>query len=302
MEIITAGIPEKDDCPVLTRIKAFIVNQGVLGTLEHTIRDRKGRPVNLSVYFATPESESFSTSASGETGSVELRAKEWTGTGWSAERNPVWQIAGEAHDPEKGVVRADLEKSLVAKPGIYELSWGIRNAAGDLVMTNQGIMSVEKTLFGSLDDIKNNEGPPTINEIRMWMMDSSAAENSLLDDVEFADDQIMLALTAPIRQWNETPPPIERFTTRDFPFRGAWATGALAQLYKMAAAHYRRNFLQTSGGGVSVADKAKEREYLSEAMRLQNEYDSWLINKKVEINMKKFVGQSRSAYSGRGGW
>ena len=98
------------------------------------------------------------------------------------------------------------------------------------------------------------------------------------------------------------PPPIERVTTRNFPFRGAWASGALAQLYKMAAAHYRRNFLQTSGGGVSVADKAKEREYLGEAVRLQSEYDSWLINKKVEINMKKFVGQNRSAYSGRGGW
>lgn len=302
MEIITAGIPEKDDCPVLTRIKAFIVDQGVLGTLEHVIRDRRGRPVDLSKYFAAQESASSSSSASSETGTVELRAKEWLGAGWSDDANPVWQIIGEAHDPEKGVVRADLEKSLVASPGIYELSWGIRNAAGDLVMTNQGIMSVEKTLFGSLEAIKKNEGPPTINEIRMWMMDSSAAENSLLDDVEFSDDQIMLALTSPVRQWNETPPPIERFTTRNFPFRGAWASGALAQLYKMAAAHYRRNFLQTSGGGVSVADKAKEREYLSEAVRLQSEYDSWLINKKVEINMKKFVGQNRSAYSGRGGW
>jgi len=302
MEIITAGIPEKDSCPVLTRIKAFIVDQGVLCALEHTVRDRRGKVVDLSKYFASSVSESSSASESGETGTVELRVKDWLGTGWSDERNPVWQIIGEPADPEKGTIRATLEESLVAKPGIYELSWGIRNAAGSLVMTNQGILSVEKTLFGSLQDIKTNDGPPTINEIRMWMMDSAASENSLLDDVEFGDEQIMLALTAPIRQWNETPPPIETFTTRTFPFRGAWATGALAQLYKMAAAHYRRNFLQTSGGGVSVADKAKEKDYLGEAVRLQNEYDAWLINKKVEINMKKFVGQSRSAYSGRGGW
>ena len=209
MEIITAGIPEKDSCPVLTRIKAFIVDQGVLCALEHTVRDRRGKVVDLSKYFASNVSESSSSSEAGETGTVELRVKDWLGTGWSDERNPVWQIIGEPADPEKGTIRATLEDSLVAKPGIYELSWGIRNAAGSLVMTNQGILSVEKTLFGSLQDIKTNDGPPTINEIRMWMMDSAASENSLLDDVEFGDEQIMLALTAPIRQWNETPPPIE---------------------------------------------------------------------------------------------
>ena len=70
----------------------------------------------------------------------------------------------------------------------------------------------------------------------------------------------------------------------------------------MAANHYRRNRLQHQAGGVSVDDKNKEREYMAEGQRLQQEYSAWLANKKVEINLKKFAGQAWSEYSWRQGW
>lgn len=302
MQVVTAGIPEKDDCPILTRLQAYVADQGVCATLEHVFRDRAGNPVDLSDYFPGGSESGSASASAADQGAVELRAKEWLGTGWDDCRNPVWSVEGQAHDPAAGVVRAGLPASLVARPGIYELSWGVRDAAGGLVLVNQGILSVEKSLFGGAHDFRNAQGPPTLREMRMWMMDSSASENTLLDDVEFSDDQILLALTAPVRQWNESPPPIKTFTTRDFPFRGAWATGTLARLHEMAAAHYRRNYLRTEGGGVRVEDKAKEREYLAEAERLRQRYESWLINKKVSINMKLFSGYSESVYASLGGW
>lgn len=134
----------------------------------------------------------------------------------------------------------------------------------------------------------------------MRLMDSSRNENLLLDDVEFKDEQILMALWEPIRLWNESPPPIKRFTTRDFPFRGAWIQGVLAQLHLMMANHFRRNTFRGAAGGTS--DKDKEREYMGEGTRLWEEYRAWLFNKKVEINLKSFAGISLSAYSGRSGW
>jgi len=301
--IVRAGIPEMDDCKVLTRLKAFIVDQGVAATLEHTFRDRKGSPVDLEDWLSTPTSQSASESLSAESpaGLVKLRVKEFLGVGLSDQSNPVWEVDGEGFDPAKGKVRATLEDSMVERPGIYEMSWAIVRNDSDKrpVVVDRGLLSVEKSLFPK--DIVNaykNLGPPTLQEIRMRIMDSSAAENQyLLDDVEFSDDQIMLAITEPVREWNETPPPIRpHYTTRTFPFRGAWIKGVMGQLHLIAAAHYRRNRYAHQAGGTGNDDKNREKEYLVEGQRLWGEYLAWLTNKKIEINLRGFAGSFGSDY------
>ena len=304
MPVVRAEIPELDDCPILTRLKAFVVDQGVEATLEHTMRDRKGKPVDLSAWLADPVSESGSSSTSSPpAGTVKIRVKEWLGEGMSESVNPIWEEWGEPVNPEKGIVQATLTEGMVENAGIYEINWAVINDSGRPVMIDRALMSVERSLFPvALETLYTNLGPPTLQEIRMMMMDSSKNENLLLDNVEFSDEQIMLALTKPIRMWNETPPPIERFTTRNFPFKGAWTSAALGELHIMMAHHYRRNMLQHQAGGVAVNDKNKEREYMAEGQRLLQEYAAWLSNKKVEINVKKFCGQSPSAYSSRSGW
>lgn len=304
--LIRAGVPVQDDCKILTRLKAFVVSQGVCATLEHTFRDRKGNPLDLSDWLAAAESQSLSASTSSSTsapaGTLQLRVKEWVGCSTSTTKNPVWTVYGEAVDPTTGLVRAELSADMVERAAIYELNWGVLNETGVPVAIDRGIMSVEKSLFPA--DVLlayKDQGPPTLQEIRMRMMDSSKNENTLLDDVEFDDEQIMLALATPIREWNESPPNLKRaYTTRDFPFRGAWISGALAQLHLMAAHHYRRNTMRTAAGGTS--DKDKEKEYKAEGNQLWAEYVAWMRNKKVEMNMMLFAGQSISQYSTRGGW
>jgi hypothetical protein len=305
--IIRAGIPEVDDCPILTRIGAYVVEQGVHATLEHVFRDRKGNPVDLSDSLALPVSaSSASTStAAHPTGTVLLRVKEWLGVGANSVRNPIWEVRGSGRDPAAGTVRVTLDDDLTALPGIYELSFAVTGTDGKPLLVNQGILSVERSLFydtRNAAEMYRNLGPPTLMEVRMWMMDSSPNENLLLDDVEFKDEQILLAMTEPVRLWNESPPPIETYTTRDFPWRGAWASGVLGRLHLMAATGYRRNRLAHSAGGVSVDDKNKEREYAAEGQRLWEEYKAWMFNKKIERNLRKFVGQGVSAYSARAGW
>lgn len=299
--LVRAGIPEMDDCKILTRLKAFLVDQGVTATIEHVFRDKQGKPANLSAYLAATTSESGSTSSSSApAGTIKVRVKEWMGQG-EGSRNPMWDIYGDAVDPAKGVVRFELEPEVVEHAGIYELNFAVMNDSGRPVAIDRGILSVEKSMFAvDLSLAKKDLGPPTIQEVRMRLMDSSRNENLLLDDVEFKDEQILMAMWEPVRLWNETPPPIEKFTTRTFPFRGAWIQGVLAQLHLMMANHFRRNVFRGAAGGTN--DKDKEREYMAEGQRLWEEYKVWLLNKKAEINLKKFAGSSRSAYSSLQGW
>lgn len=302
LSLVRAGIPEMDDCKILTRLKAFLVDQGVVATLEHTFRDKKGNPRDLSDWLASSSSESGSASSSvAPAGVVKCRIKAWLGTGPSPRTDPIWDVYGDAYDAQKGVVRATLESDIVEHPGIYEMTWAVVNDRGIPVVVDRGLLSVEKSMFPVLlSNLHKDLGPPSIQEVRMRLMDSSKNENLLLDDIEFKDEQILLAMAEPVRFWNETPPPIRPlYTTRNFPFRGAWITGVLGQLHLTMANHFRRNVFQGAAGGTS--DKAKEREYMGEGMRLWEEYKSWVHNKKVEINLKGFVGHVSSQYA-TGGW
>ena len=307
MQTITAGLPTKDGCPILTRLKAFIVDQSTVVKLEHVVRDRNGNPFDLSQYLPVPNSDSGSDSDSDNvqdgSGKVIVRFREFTGTGIPTCNDPLWQELGAAVDAAAGTVSVVPPRTLMARSGIYEVNWGVENSDGDLVLADRSLLSVERSLFGYTSNKKYmNDGPPTIQEIRMLIMDSAPSENLLLDDVEFADEQILLAITRPLQIWNETPPPIEIYSTRTFPWRGAWVDGILAELYQIAAAHYRRNRLQTSAAGVDSDTKNKEREYLAASQFMTDKFMTWLRDKKVSINMKKFNGSSISEYSRRSGW
>lgn len=298
--VTVAQVPRIDGCPILQRTKAFVVNQGEVATLEHTFRDRAGNPIDLSAFF--PD-EANSTSGLDLGYAIKLRAKDWLGIGFNPLRNPVWESVGSVYEPVGGRVRAELPATLVERPGIYELSWAVLNLDGRPININDGLLSVERSLWpADVVNLLTAKGPPTLNEIRMLLMDASANENTLLADIEFKDEQIMLALTKPVQYWNEALPPILPFTTRDFPFRGAWATGTLGQLHIIAANHYRRNLLRHAAGGQEVADKDKEREYLAEGQRLWKTYTDWASDKKVSLNLKRFFGVSVSAYSTHTGW
>jgi hypothetical protein len=307
LEVVRAGIHEMDDCPVLRRVKAFIVDQGVAATLEHVFRDRRGRAVDLSGYLDVEGALSDSSSSlstvpePGGGGTAVLRVKDALAHGPVSDLNPVWELPVTSHDPLAGVLQATLREDIVERAGIYQLSWAIRNGAGKVVLVNDGLLSVERSLYPlKRETLADDLGPPTINEIRMAMMDSDPAENQyLLDNVEFADDQLLQAILEPVQAWNEIPPPVRTFTPRDFPFRFHWKQGIIARLHIYAAHHYRRNALQHQAGGVAIADKNKESEYLAYGQQLWNEYMTWLYNKKVEINLKGFLGEVRSAYSYR---
>ena len=295
LSIIQPGIPVKDGCRVLRRIKTFLTQAGVASTLEYTFRDAYGNPINLAPTLAESESQAVGDEPADQ---VLLKVQEFTAIGVGCQ-TPIIPVEGVIADPVNGVVRARLPKPVTFQSGLYRLSWGfIRDC--ELRVAQEGLLSVERSLWGVGPNGTIGDGPPTINELRMMIADSDPAENVLLDDVEFSDDQIVLALVKPIQYFNEALPPLGRlFDTRDFPWKSHWLDAAIGHLHEIAAAKYRRNKLNVAAGGMSINDLDREREYLTQAARREADWKTFTASKKLELNMQQCVGGVGSTYGGR---
>ena len=299
LDVIEPGIPTKDNCPVMTRIQSFVNYEGMQPDLQFTFRDDKGNPVDLSPP-ATSESASESESESetaATTDRVLIRYKELTGEIDRGNNVRLLERTGSVVDASSGVVRAPMPEEIAKRSGIYQVSWGFERG-GRMLLVRNSLLSQERSLFGFDDpDSEIDNGPPTIQDIRMQLMDSDPAENVLLDEVEFSDDQIVLAISQPVEDFNEVPPPLSvTFTTLDFPWKSHWLDAAIGYLLQWAAHNYRRNRLAVNAGGMTVDDKNKEREYLRMSQQMLQEWKSFMQQKKVELNAQEFVGTIGSTY------
>jgi hypothetical protein len=228
-----------------------------------------------------------------------LRLRELSG--YDPLNDPIVEVDVSIVDMSAGLVRAaQLPDSIVRYPGIYLEEWAFFDPGGNLLFTNQCCAFVRKGLFGvSSNMTQRNLGPPSIEEIRLSLRDSSGADNVLLDDVEFDSAEIIQAVLRPLQYWNEIPPPLNPLlTTKTFPFRELWLQGIQAYLFDMAANHYRRNQLAYSAGGMAVDDKNKEQQYLAASNRMLQLFQDAVKAKKIEINIASFSGSLGSPYSG----
>lgn len=298
LNVVRVGVPAIDGCAFYDRLKVFIVQQGTRPVLEHVFRNRAGEAVNL-LELTDVSDASESVSESGEA-QVIVRSKELVApTGGD---NPLREISAAIYDPEAGVLRFRLDTKMAPVTGVYQLSWGLKNSAGEIFATNETLLFVERSLYAftgvSTDYVS---GPPSLEEIRLALLDH-AGTNSMLSRVEFFDEQIADAIAWPVRQWNESPPPVlPLLDTRSFPFREAWLGAVCGRLLLAAAHNYRREHLAYAAGGITLDDKNKEREYLAAASQLLKEWEVFRTHKKYELNLKAAAGWLGSPYGGRSG-
>lgn len=301
LNLIKSELPEIDGCTLFASIKAILADQGVPATVEHVLRDRSGKPLDLSDLFPGTSSDS-SAESEPTTGFVKVRIKEAVATELDATNNPLWELSATVEDARNGVVRFKLPKACVELAGIYLVSLGVLDEDKTPLAVDSAIMSVEKSLWARSNDVNlQQEGPPSLLDIRNMMVDRDPADNSLIDRVEFSTDQVLSAITGPVQYFNEQPPPLTLFNTRNFPFQSAWADAIVGNLLVMAAHNFRRNQLAYSAGGMSVDDKNKEGPYLAYGNQLLQGYKDFVLNKKVEINVKGFMGSIGSPFN-RGNW
>jgi len=288
-----------DGCPVLPKLQCHEVQMGQDARLLWQFKDAEGNPVDLSDCVsedseASPEADFDS---SGTPDRVELRMREATG---NCSTDKVHVIVVEVLDGEAGTVRSvALPEKIVREPGLYIEEWGVFTSDARMLFSNQCCTFIRRGLFGLNNTNQRNQGPPTLEEIRLALRDNSAADNLLLDDVEFDAAEISQAVIRPVNYWNEVPPPIKPAqTTKTFPFKEIWMLGIQSYLLETAAHHYRRNHLAYQAGGVAIDDKNKEQAYAIKANEMRLRFQELARAKKIEINISLFASSTGSAYSG----
>lgn len=287
--------PREEGCPILTKKRAVLVDKGVCTTIEWPLRYRSGNAVDLSDCFPADNVEE-SQSVSAE--SVSLADALTTGSivvrfGGCDYRGDVYEVAGSVSEAISGTVRFTPPDQVFSTAGIYQMAIGVKNAAGNVILQDPGILSVEQSLFG---DLSQRTGPPTVRELRIHLRDNPI-ENDLLEDYEFDVPEIMESIRHPIMQWNETPPPVARFNCATFPYTFHWRQAIVGELLRIAAHHYMRNEYQANHGGVSGNLKAKHRQYLELGELYATEWRRFIKAKKVEINAGLAFGSVNSPYS-----
>jgi hypothetical protein len=284
--LLTPEQPVEEGCPVLGKRRTILAEKGVCIPARWTAKGRSGSTVDFSPYFSANEE---SASVGGD-GSAVVRFGSCDGFG------NIYEIDAEVTSPTSGWINFTPPSEVINTAGLYRLGIGVKDSDDNIVFQENGLFSVEPTLFG---DTEQRTGPPTIGELRVFLRDSPQ-ENELLGDYEFDPTEILHAIVQPVMQWNETPPPVARFNCATFPFAFHWRQAIIGELLRIAANNYMRNEYQANHGGISGNYKAKHRQYLELAELYSTEWRRFIRAKKAEINAGLFNGSSVSPYSS--GW
>jgi hypothetical protein len=272
-----------EGCPVRVKTRHISVPKGINAIADWPMRTPDGAELDLSALFSTDESASESDSQ----GSITVRFA-------TVDSEIFVDAEGECVSPSTGRIHVDVPDIVTRRAGIYRMQFGVEDADGNMVAIDRGLLFVEPSLFGS-HLMGVNQGPPTIKEIRTYIRDT-LRENDLLKDVEFDEDELMMAIISPIREWNELPPPVARHTTASFPYREHWMRAIIGHLCRMAAAWYSRNKLQTNFDGLSQDDRNKNQDYDARAMMYITEWRGFIRAKKFQINCGRTMASMDGPY------
>lgn len=281
--VFSAPITTQHGRSVLSRLRAIKVTAGRAAVLDWNMHDAAGSPIDLSGCAC----DSGGSEGSDGVGclAVELYVRE----NLSA---CTQTIAGEIVTATTGQVRVSLASDTIVDPGIYfaELAVLDNSAEEPIVICSNIFKLIVERGAG------NTKGPPTIAEIRLHLRDSSPVENHLLDNMKFDDAEIALAIERPVMYWNEVPPPLRKYTTKNFPHRYHWLEAICGQLFLMVAEQMRSGNLTYQAAGVSVNDMDKEANYEAAAQRRNTEWKQFVRDRKGSDNISACYGGIGSPY------
>ena len=283
--IVSAPISVQNGQPVLTRMRAISISQGQCATIKWQMHDKDGLPVDMSACNALPMK-------------VVLRLRDQIAL---SNTSPVVQADGVLTDAATGQVEVALTKNMVGIPGVFYGEMALINIPAEeaglpcVVFSNTFYVIINRSSFDPR--VTNRDGgPPSVAEIRLHLRDSAPNESYLLENLMFDDAEIALAIGRPVMYWNETPPPLRTFTTKNFPFRYHWLEGICANLFFMVAEQFRRNQLDYSAGGIQVNDQNKEASYERAGQARWQAYREWVRGTKASINLESCYGEVSSNY------
>lgn len=287
---------------LLSRIMAIDVPGQQQAVIQYTMRDPQGNVVDLSNCLC--EDTDGSLSMDDVEGcpcayKIIFRLVEYL-SGGRGKEFPV-----EIVDAQTGKLSVTLSPDDTRQPGVYfgEFALVVCNSENEegatdttVLFSNRLYVVIGRNLWNNHMSSCSPAGPPSIAEVRLHLRDSQADESYLLDNVAFADEEILQAIWLPVQYWNEIPPNIGSHTTVTFPYRYHWLMAIAGYLFLTVAEQQRRNNLTYSAGGVQVNDQNREPNYEAAAKRRLDEWRAFVRMKKSELNLEMGYGSFGSDY------
>jgi len=202
-----------------------------------------------------------------------------------------------------GHVSMTLTPSNLQYAGIWPAAVVCLNASSEVTAEYKCYLYVQQSYTVAGQTAQTTQ-PLQLHDIRLAMRDTCPEFNTLLDDLEFSDVEIMYALVRPVEEWNETSPDLSEsgysYTQNTFPWREHWRRATIGYLLQAAAFRYARNNLSYSAANLTVADMDKARDYSALSDSMLKEWRTWMTLKKREINTTLCYGGIHSvAFGGR---
>jgi hypothetical protein len=266
----------------LRDVRNLTLDQKTAGELIFVLYDpRTGAPIDLTEYDS-------SSSSSGNFTGVKLAIKE------SPSENQIWDTEDlEVVDGPAGQLKLTYDVTFTRRAGIFT---GQIELWEDEIM--QRVIPYFVTINPNLKADSSQRGLSlSVAEIRMAIRDVDPEANYLLDELDFSDQEIALAVRRCVDYWNEVPPPVSVYTATNFPWRYHLSLGAAAILHNMAANQKMRNDLPYKAGGLTVQDTIKYKQYLEFHERYWKQWMDWVRAKKYQINIDTAYSSLQSGYA-----
>ena len=178
--------------------------------------------------------------------------------------------------PDFGEIEVYIPSLIMSKPGLHLASIQVYNIDGQLIYQSPRYLEITPK-------VTSVSRPVTVSEVRFALRDYPES-NTLLNDVEFSDNEIAFCISRPVEKWNEMLPNVGHYDLPTSPFRQAHINATIGELFKIAAYHYMRNHLPYSAGGLSVDDKNKAAVYLQLGEQELAKFERFCAERKFEAN------------------
>ena len=176
-----------------------------------------------------------------------------------------------------GEIEVYIPANILNEPGLHLAALQIYNLDNKLIYQVPRYLEITPK-------VNSTCRPITVAEIRFSLRDYPEL-NSLLNDVEFSDNEIAYCIAKPVDLWNDMLPDVGRFDLHTFPWRYYHLNATIGELLKIAAHSYLRNQLPYSSGGLSVDDKNKGPAYLQLAEQAAAKFQLFCQERKFEANV-----------------
>ena len=132
----------------------------------------------------------------------------------------------------------------------------------------------------------------TIPKLRFWIADRSAADNLLLGDLEFTDEELAAGMEHAAREFNSIPPVSYQVRANRLPDDTNMFYEAAAEcLYKQRLHSLMRNNFKYQAGNVQVDDVGQKIEGLKQLIGMMAPWRETARNIKQKIDTSRYFGR-----------